>query len=64
MKPPPPQEVKPPQPKVALQPMAAVRAPPLNVDEATWLVNLFHEAFVKLRKVSVHFGVPAPRDLL
>jgi hypothetical protein len=27
-------------------------------------VNLFCEAFMKLRKVVVHLGVPAPRDLL
>jgi hypothetical protein len=40
--------------------MAVVRAPTLNADEATWLANLFHEAFVKLRKVAVHLGVPAP----
>jgi hypothetical protein len=71
-KPPPPEEVKPPLPKevkpprrmVALQPVAVVRAPALHADEATWSVNLFHEAFVKLRKVAVHLGVPAPRDPL
>jgi hypothetical protein len=62
--PPPPAKVKPPLPKVALQPVVVVRAPPLNVDEATWSVNLFREAFVKLRKVVVHLGVPAPKDLL
>jgi hypothetical protein len=45
---PPPEEVKPPRRKVALQPVAVVRAPTLNADEATWLANLFHEAFVKL----------------
>jgi hypothetical protein len=27
-------------------------------------VNLFREAFVKLRKVVVHLGVPSPRDPL
>jgi hypothetical protein len=52
--------VKPPWRKVALQPVAIVRAPALNVDEATWSANLFHEAFVKLRKVAVHLEVPAP----
>jgi hypothetical protein len=61
--PPPPEEVKLPLPKVALQPVAVVRATPLNADKATWLVNLFR-AFVKLRKVVVHLGVPAPRDPL
>jgi hypothetical protein len=57
---PPPKEVKPPRRKVALQPMAVVRAPALNADEATWSANLFHEAFVKLRKVAIHLMVPAP----
>jgi hypothetical protein len=33
-------------------------------DEATWLVNLFRDAFVKLRKVAVHLGVPVPNDPL
>jgi hypothetical protein len=47
-----------------LQPMAVVRAPPLNADEATWSVNLFRESFVKLLKVAVHLGVPAPRNPL
>jgi hypothetical protein len=60
VKPPPPKEVKPPWRKVALQPVAVMRSPALNVDEATWSANLFHEAFVKLRKVVVHLGVPAP----
>jgi hypothetical protein len=64
VKPPPPEEVKPPPPKVALHPVAVVRAPPLNADEATWSVNLFGEAFVKLQKVAVHLRVPAPRDPL
>jgi hypothetical protein len=64
-----PTEVKPPppdKPKEALapQPVAVVRAPPLNADKATWLVNLFREAFVKLRKVAVHLRVPALRDPL
>jgi hypothetical protein len=44
----PPKEVKPPQRKVVLQPVAVVRAPALNADEATWSANLFHEAFMKL----------------
>jgi hypothetical protein len=35
-------------------------APALNADKATWSSNFFHEAFVKLRKVAVHLGVPAP----
>jgi hypothetical protein len=34
--------------KVALQPVAVVRAPALNADEATWSANLFHKAFMKL----------------
>jgi hypothetical protein len=64
VKPPPPEEVKLPPPKVVLQPVAVVHAPPLNDDEATWSVNLFREAFVKLQKVAIHLGVPAPRDPL
>jgi hypothetical protein len=64
VKPPPPKEVKTPRPKVVLQPVEVVRAPPLNADEVTWLVNLFHEALVKLRKVFVHVGVPTPKDPL
>jgi hypothetical protein len=60
VKPPAPKEVKPPRRKVELQTVAVVRAPALNADEATWLENLFHEAFVKLRKVVVHLGVPTP----
>jgi hypothetical protein len=64
MKPPPPKEVKPPQRKMALRPMAVVCAPALNAYEATWLGNVFHEAFMKLRKVAIHLGVPAPRDPL
>jgi hypothetical protein len=60
VKPPPPKEVKPPRRKVALQTVAVVRAPALNADEATWSANLFHEAFVKLRKVAVHLGLPPP----
>jgi hypothetical protein len=61
---PPPEEVKPPRPKVVLQSVEVVRAPPLNAGEATWSVNLFREAFVMLRKVVVHLGIPAPRDPL
>jgi hypothetical protein len=57
VKPPLPKEVKPPWRKVALQLVPAVRAPALSVDEATWSANLFHEAFLKLRKVAVHLGV-------
>jgi hypothetical protein len=59
VKPPPPKEVKPPQRK-ALHPVAVVRAPALNADEATWSANLFHKAFVKLREVAVQLGVLAP----
>jgi hypothetical protein len=57
---PPPKEVKSPRRKVALQPVAAVRTPAQSADEATWSANLFHEAFVKLRKVAIHLGVPPP----
>jgi hypothetical protein len=60
VKSPPPKEVKPPRHKVALHPVAVVCAPALNADKATWSSNLFHEAFMKLRKVAVHLGVPAP----
>jgi hypothetical protein len=61
---PPPKEVKPPRCKVALQPMVAVCAPALSVEDASWLVKLFHEAFVKLQKVAVHLGVQPPSHLL
>jgi hypothetical protein len=61
---PPPKEVKPPWRKVGLQPVVVVHAPALNAHEATWSVNLFHETFVKLRKVAVHLEVPTPRDPL
>jgi hypothetical protein len=66
---PPPEEVKSPspdEPEEALvpQPVAVVRAPPLNADEATWSVNLFRDAFVKLRNVVVCFVVPVPSDPL
>jgi hypothetical protein len=44
--------------------MVVMRAPPLNADEATWSVNLFRDAFVKLQKVAVHLGVPTPWDPL
>jgi hypothetical protein len=62
-----PEEVPPPPPDeleeaLVPQPVAVVRAPPLNVDEATWSVSLFSDAFVKLRKVDVHLGVPGPND--
>jgi hypothetical protein len=57
---PPPEEVKPPRCKVALQPVTVVRAHALNADKATWSANLFHKAFVKLRKVAIHLGVLAP----
>jgi hypothetical protein len=43
---------------VALQPVVAVCAPALSVDEASWSATLFHEASVKLRKVAVHLVVP------
>jgi hypothetical protein len=64
-----PEEVPPPPPDepeeaLAPQPVAVVRARPLNADEATWLVNLFRDAFVKLRKVAIHPGVPTPSDPL
>jgi hypothetical protein len=38
--------------------VAAVRAPALSAEDATCSVKLFHDAFVKLRKVVVHLGVP------
>jgi hypothetical protein len=68
VKPPPPEEVKPPPPKVvkpprrkaARQPVAAVRAPALSAQDASWSAKLLHEAFVKLRKVAVHLGVQPP----
>jgi hypothetical protein len=64
-----PEEVPPPPPDepeeaLAPQPMAVVRAPRLNVDEATWSVSLFSDAFMKLRKGAVHLRVPGPNDPL
>jgi hypothetical protein len=64
-----PEEVPPPPPDepeeaLAPQPVEAVSAPPLTADEATWSVNLFHDAFVRLRWVAVHLGVPVPNDPL
>jgi hypothetical protein len=69
VKPPPPEEVKPPPPNeleeaLTPQPVAVVCAPPLNADEATWSVNLFRDAVMKLRKVAIHLGVPVPTDPL
>jgi hypothetical protein len=64
VKPHPPKEVKPPRCKVALQPVAAVRAPALSAEGASWSVKLFQEAFVKLRKVTIHLGVQPPSHLL
>jgi hypothetical protein len=57
VKPPPPEEVKPPRRKVARQPVAAVRAPAVNTQDASWSAKLLHEAFVNLGKVVVHLGV-------
>jgi hypothetical protein len=64
-----PEEVPPPPPDepeeaLAPQPVEAVSAPPLSADEATWSVNLFHDTFVRLRRVVVHLGVPVPNDPL
>jgi hypothetical protein len=72
VKPPPPEEVKPPPPKVvktprhkvARQPVAAMRAPALSAQDASWSAKLLHEAFVKLGKVAVHLGVQPPSHLL
>jgi hypothetical protein len=55
-----PKEVKPPRRKVALQPVAAVRAPALCAEDASWSAKLFDEAFVKLVKVAVHLWVEPP----
>ena len=61
-----PEEVPPPPPEEASapQPVEAVSAPPLTANEATWSVNLFREAFVRLRRVAVHLRVPVPNDPL
>jgi hypothetical protein len=48
VKPPTPKEVKSPRRKVALQPVAAVRAPALSAEDASWSAKLLHEGFVKL----------------
>jgi hypothetical protein len=63
-----PEEVPPPLPDepkeaLALQPVV-VHAPPLNAGEVTWSVNLFNDAFMKLRKVAVHLRAPVPNDPL
>jgi hypothetical protein len=47
-----------------LQPVEAISAPALTADEATWSVNLFCEAFNRLRQVAIHLGVRAPNDPL
>jgi hypothetical protein len=60
VKPPPPKVVKPPQREVARQPVAALRAPALSAQDASWSAKLLHVAFVKLRKVAVHLGVQPP----
>jgi hypothetical protein len=60
VKPPPPEEVKPPRRKVAWQPVAAVRAPVVNAQDASWSAKLLHPAFVNLGKVVVHLGVQPP----
>jgi hypothetical protein len=53
-----------PEEALALQPVAVVRAPPLNANDATLSVSLFSDAFVKLRKVAVHLRVSGPNDPL
>jgi hypothetical protein len=58
--PPTPEELKSPQRKVVRQPMVPVRAPSVNVQDASWLVKLLHQAFVNLGKVVVHLGVQPP----
>jgi hypothetical protein len=58
--PPMPAEVKPPRRKVARQPVPPVRAPSVNVQDASWSVKLVHQAFVNLGKVVVHLGVQPP----
>jgi hypothetical protein len=55
-----PEEVKPPRRKVARQPVVPVRAPSVNVQDASWSVKLLHQAFVNLGKVAVHLGVQPP----
>jgi hypothetical protein len=55
-----PEEVKPPRRKVAQQPVAPVRAPAVNVQDASWSVKLRHQAFMNLGKVVVHLGVQPP----
>jgi hypothetical protein len=61
-----PEEVSPPPPEEAPapQPVEVVSAPTLTADEATWLVNLFYEAFNRRRQVAIHLGVIAPNDPL
>jgi hypothetical protein len=60
VKPPPSEEVKSPRHKVERQPVVPVRAPLVNVLDASFLVKMLHQAFVKLGKVAVHLAVQQP----
>jgi hypothetical protein len=67
VKPPPPEEVKrlkPPQHKVARQPVVPLPAPKVNVEDAYFSVKMLHQAWRSLGKVAVHLGVQRPTDPL
>jgi hypothetical protein len=64
VKPPPPEEVKPPRRKVERQPVVQVHVPSINVLDASWSVQMLHQAFVSLGKVVVHLRVQPPTHLL
>jgi hypothetical protein len=67
VKPPPPEEVKrlkPPWCKVARQPVVPLRAPKVNVEDASFSVKMRHRDFLSLGKVTIHLGVQRPTDLM
>jgi hypothetical protein len=59
-----PEEVSLPPPEEAPPPVEAAPTLALTAEEASWAINLFREAFNKLRGVAVHLGVLGPNDLL
>jgi hypothetical protein len=61
--PPPPEEVKqlkPPQRKVARQPVVPLRAPEADYSDACFSVKMLYKAWQSLGKLAVHLGVQRP----
>jgi hypothetical protein len=56
--------LKPPQRKVARQPVVPLRAPKVNVEDACFSVKMLYQAWQSLGKVAVHLGVQRPTDSL